>query len=56
MPGKSRGSRPQRRFTGVAKEDMEMVGVTVEDAGDRGRSRQNKKDVLFTTDRRSMCP
>lgn len=30
----------QRRFMNVVKEDMEMVGVTVDEAGDRVRWRK----------------
>lgn len=35
LPGKRKGGRTQRKFTTVAKEDMQKVGVTEEHARER---------------------
>ena len=40
LPGKRRKGRPKRRYMDAVKEDMRAVGVTEEDAEDRGRWKQ----------------
>lgn len=42
-----RRRRTQRRFVDVVKDDMEMVGVTVEEAGDMGRGEMEAGDPLW---------
>lgn len=39
LPGRSRRGRPRSGFMDVVKGDMEMVGVRVEEVGDRQRRR-----------------
>ena len=40
LPGRRRRGRPKRRFMDAVKEDMQVVGVTEEDAEDRARWRR----------------
>ena len=40
LPGKRRKGRPKRRYMDAVREDMRAVGVTEEDAEDRGRWKQ----------------
>ena len=39
LPGRRSRGRPKRRFVDAVKEDMKLVGVREEDAGDRVRWR-----------------
>lgn len=43
LPGKRKGGRTQRKFTTVAKEDMQTVGVTEECVKVRWRQMKIKK-------------
>lgn len=40
VPGRRPGGRPKRRVTDLVGEDIEVAGVTEEDAADRVRWRQ----------------
>ena len=40
LPGRRKRGRPKRRFLSVVKEEIQLVGVTEEDAEDRLRWKQ----------------
>lgn len=47
LPGRTRWGSPQRRSMDVVQRDMEIVGVRVEETGDRVRWRKMMRFGIF---------